>query len=75
MVLYLNEMDRKRVICPHCGYRMPLEYDDTTSVHGLYIKCKGTHCKKNFEIVIKDGVQYKRAWLFEKLTGFFKSVF
>lgn len=71
----MNVVERKRVICPYCGYRMPLEYDTTSSSHGVVVRCKGSHCKKEFEIVIKDGVQYKRPWVYEKLTGVFKSLF
>lgn len=71
----MNVVERKRVICPYCGYRMPLEYDATSSSHGVVVRCKGSHCKKEFEVVIKDGVQYKRPWIYEKLTGVFKSLF
>ena len=71
----MNDVKRNRVICPYCNYRMPIEYDATASSHGVYIRCKGSHCKKDFELVIKDGVQYKRPWLYEKLTGMFKSLF
>lgn len=69
------EVERKRVICPYCNYRMPIEYDVTSSSHGVFLRCKGSHCKKEFELVIKNGVQYKRAWVYEKLTGMFKSLF
>ena len=71
----MNETERKRVRCPYCDYRMPLDYDLTTSCHGVYLRCKGSHCKKEFELVIKDGNQYKRPWLYEKISGMFKYLF
>lgn len=54
---------------------MPIEYDSTSTAHGVFLRCKGSHCKKEFELIVKDGVQYKRPWLYEKLTGMFKSLF
>ena len=71
----MNVVERKRVICPYCGYRMPLEYESDASSRGVYVKCKGSHCKRDFEVVIKDGVQHKRPWVYEKLTGMFKWLF
>lgn len=71
----MYKVKKKRVICPYCNYRMPIEYDANSSTNGVFIRCKGSHCKKEFELVIKDGVQYKRAWVYEKLTGMFKSLF
>lgn len=65
----------KRVVCPYCGYRMPIEYSHDATSKGVFVKCKGAHCKKDFELVIKDGVQYKRRYLLDKFTGFFRSVF
>lgn len=43
----------KEVICPYCGYKMPIRYDkDKTKAKGIYVKCKGRNCKKEFEIRI-----------------------
>lgn len=42
-----------RVKCPHCGYDMPIWYDDTGQSKGLFVRCKGKKCKKEFEIKIK----------------------
>lgn len=46
-------MDGKNhVICPHCGYRMPILIAPEAVVKGLFVKCKGRHCGKTFEIII-----------------------
>jgi len=44
---------RKKVKCPYCGYLMPIEYDESSQCKGLYVRCKGKNCKKEFEIKIK----------------------
>ena len=48
---------RKRVICPYCGYFMPLFYVDKTECNGVTAKCKGRNCGKEFEIKIAKGEQ------------------
>ncbi len=46
-------MERQKVICPYCGYKMPIEYVTSKAVcHGVFCKCKGRSCGKIFEIVI-----------------------
>lgn len=46
-------MERWNVICPYCGYKMPIQYDDSAAVcKGVYAKCKGRNCGKIFEIEI-----------------------
>lgn len=43
----------KKIICPYCGYKMPIEYDERKAeAKGIYIRCKGRNCKKVFEIKI-----------------------
>lgn len=44
----------KRVRCPFCGYEMPIYYKEGAKTHGIYTRCKGRNCKKEFEIRIKD---------------------
>jgi hypothetical protein len=41
-----------RVICPCCGYRMPIETGPGAIARGLFVKCKGRNCGVRFEIVI-----------------------
>jgi DNA-directed RNA polymerase subunit RPC12/RpoP len=49
----MNEKDRvNRVICPYCGYRMPIEVASAAVAKGLFVKCKGRRCGKRFEIII-----------------------
>lgn len=43
----------EKVVCPHCGYKMPIEYMQGAECKGVYIKCKGRNCGKKFEIIIK----------------------
>lgn len=44
---------RQKIICPHCGYKMPIEYVPSVAVcNGVFVKCKGRNCGKIFEIVI-----------------------
>lgn len=71
----MRAVENKRVICPYCGYRMPVEYTETTNCSNVYLKCKGSHCKREFELVIKNGTQLKHSWIYEKITGIFYSIF
>lgn len=51
-----NEMkeERKRVVCPYCGYRMPIYIGKGAHSEKIYVKCKGRNCKKEFEIRAKE---------------------
>lgn len=49
-------MANDRVICPYCGYRMPIEVKPDAQAHGLLIRCKGRTCGKVFEIVISPKI-------------------
>lgn len=43
----------KKVKCPFCGYEMPILFDEEKAkANGVFIKCKGRKCKKEFEIKI-----------------------
>lgn len=45
--------DRKalrQIICPYCGYRMPLWCTDEAASKGIFAVCKDKNCKKLFEI-------------------------
>lgn len=42
-----------KVTCPYCGYAMPILYDAQKGVcKGIFVKCKGRNCKKQFEVKI-----------------------
>ena len=46
-----------RVICPYCGYRLPMWYSSNSDCKEILVICKGRSCKKSFNLIIKDGVQ------------------
>ena len=46
-----------KVVCPHCGYKMPLIFKSNSNSNGVFLMCKGRSCKKTFELIIKDGIQ------------------
>lgn len=46
-----------KVLCPFCGYKMPLSYTSESQCKGIVLKCKGRHCKKLFELQIENGEQ------------------
>lgn len=48
-------LERKWVKCPYCGAKTVI-YDNTARCSGVHIKCT-RGCKREFEIIIKDGKQ------------------
>jgi DNA-directed RNA polymerase subunit RPC12/RpoP len=48
-------LDRKWIKCPYCGAKTVI-YDNTALCSGVHIKCT-RGCKREFEIIIKDGKQ------------------
>ena len=46
-----------RVICPYCGYRLPISYSSNSNCKEILVNCKGRSCKRSFNLIIKDGVQ------------------
>lgn len=49
----------RRVICPTCGYEMPVYYDAASHCGGVTVTCKGRNCHSVFEIKIKSGEQIR----------------
>lgn len=47
----------KRVICPYCGYRLPLSYSSNSNCREILVYCKGRNCKRSFNLIVKDGIQ------------------
>ena len=42
-----------KVKCPYCGYEMPIKYTPKAAVcFGVFVRCKGRQCKREFEIKI-----------------------
>lgn len=48
----LPRKTKHKIKCPHCGYEMPIVYDETTVCKGVFVRCKGKKCKREFEIKI-----------------------
>ena len=57
MVLSVSNNQGNRVICPYCGYRLPMWYSSNSNCKEILVICKGRSCKKSFNLIIKDGVQ------------------
>lgn len=56
------EKDEKKyiqVVCPDCGYRMPVFYGEEAYSKGVRIACKGRKCRHIFELKIEGGQQIK----------------
>lgn len=53
-----DEFEVGRVVCPYCGYKLPLFYNKDTNCFGLVVKCKGRNCHKMIDVRIKNGKQY-----------------
>lgn len=47
-------MKLKQVVCPYCGYRMPVFYGEKAVAKEIYMTCKGKKCKKQFEVRIHE---------------------
>ena len=53
------KIEKVKIRCPHCGYEMPEQYDQTADCRGVFVRCKGRDCKREFEIKIENGKQVK----------------
>lgn len=42
----------KKVICPFCGYKMPIFFEKHSLCVGITVKCKGRRCGKIFPLCI-----------------------
>ncbi len=45
---------RQKVRCPYCGQAAPVEKTDGAQCKGIFVKCKGRNCGREFEIEIPD---------------------
>ena len=46
-------IEKVKVKCPFCGYSMPIQYEPKTAqCSGIWVRCKGRKCKKEFEVII-----------------------
>lgn len=47
------QKEKIKVKCPFCGYAMPIWYANDAICSGVYVKCKGRCCGREFEVKIK----------------------
>lgn len=47
----------RKVICPYCGYVMPIVILPDAECNGITARCKNRDCKKEFEVKVKEGKQ------------------
>lgn len=47
-------MDKNKVKCPFCGHEQKVQYIPDAKCRGVFIRCQGRHCKKEFEIKINQ---------------------
>lgn len=43
---------RYKVACPFCGQTQNIIYSEDAVCRGVYVKCKGRHCRQEFEIFL-----------------------
>lgn len=70
----MSKISNNRVICPYCGYRMPIEYSSSANCREITVFCKGRTCRRRFDIIIEDGVQ-KNLVPNDELVDAFKLMF
>lgn len=64
----------KRVICPYCGYRLPLKFSGNAEVHNLHVMCKGRNCKREFNLIVSRGIQ-RNGYPNDDIIAAFQTVF
>ena len=55
----INKKKYTQVVCPECGYRMPLFFTEEAECKGILVACKGRKCSHIFEVIIQNGQQIK----------------
>lgn len=55
----INKKKYTQVVCPECGYRMPLFFTEEAECKGIQVACKGRKCSHIFEVIIQSGQQIK----------------
>ena len=43
----------EKIVCPFCGYRMPIFRGPAAYCRDLWVRCKGRRCGKWFEIKLE----------------------
>lgn len=65
----------KKVECPYCGYKMPIMLTDNADCTGVYVRCKGKNCKREFEVIVRNGNQCVKHKMFKNIMIAFKKLF
>ena len=47
----VNRKSLKKVVCPHCGYKMPIFFGPAAISYDVWVRCKGRNCGKTFEVI------------------------
>lgn len=50
----MEKPKKRKILCPFCGHPTSVMVDKNAVCKGVYIKCKGAHCKTEFEIIINS---------------------
>ena len=53
-VIKIEKIKLNKIRCPYCGYEMPIKYIENAYAEGVFVRCKGRNCKKEFEIRINN---------------------
>lgn len=41
----------EKVVCPHCGYKMPIFFGPKAVSYDVWVRCKGRRCGQMFQIL------------------------
>lgn len=48
-------MTKKKIKCPYCGHEQNILYDPGSAYsRGIFMRCKGRQCRKEFEVRINQ---------------------
>lgn len=56
-MIILIDTNTNRVICPYCGYKLPIYFSSNSNCSEISLICKGRGCKKKFNLIVRAGVQ------------------
>lgn len=45
----------KKIKCPYCGHEQSVQREQGAVCRGVWMKCKGRHCGREFEIRLPEG--------------------
>lgn len=53
----MKKSKKYKILCPYCKHPTSIMADSKAKCKGVYVRCKGAHCKKVFEIVINGEIK------------------